>query len=351
MNLPETMRAAVLRFDGFSGTSEGPEISDAGDWLESKIVERPTPGEAQVLIKLHRATVNPSDLHFIKGEYGQPRRAGIPAGFEGCGEVVAAGRGELGSTLVGQRVSFVVTPNGSGAWAEYVLTDASSCVPLHPKVSDNDGAAQIVNPLTAVAMIDLAASHTDCVVLTAATSQLCKLMIGLARDRGLRVIAIVRRAGQCERLKQLGASEVLVSGASNFLENVQCVIQEYKPKMLLDAVAGACSSEIFHAMPRTSRWVIYGKLDSAPPVLKEPGQLVFMNKRIEGFWLVNWMRETSAEKKSHAAKAVQDRFVSGQWRTDVSVTVPLGRLVDELSEATKKLDGKVMISPGYGSSD
>ena len=33
--------------------------------------------------------VNPSDLAFIQGGYGQPRVKGAPAGFEGVGEVVA----------------------------------------------------------------------------------------------------------------------------------------------------------------------------------------------------------------------------------------------------------------------
>jgi len=51
------------------------------------------PAKGQVLIKLHVASVNPPDLHFIKREYGQPRRKDLPAGFEGCGDVVAAGEG------------------------------------------------------------------------------------------------------------------------------------------------------------------------------------------------------------------------------------------------------------------
>ncbi|MFC3119164.1 alcohol dehydrogenase catalytic domain-containing protein [Jhaorihella thermophila] len=53
----------------------------------------PQPGPGQVLVKMRMSSVNPSDQHFIKGEYGQPRIKGAPAGFEGCGDVVAAGDG------------------------------------------------------------------------------------------------------------------------------------------------------------------------------------------------------------------------------------------------------------------
>lgn len=168
--IPKTMRALVQLEDGYSGKSEGPAISDAALYLAEAEIPAPTPEKGQVLIKLRIASVNPSDLHFIKGEYGQPRRKGAPAGFEGCGDVVAAGKGA--ERLIGKRVAFAVSLGGSGAWAEYALTDAVACIPLRSDVSDVNGSAQIVNPLTAMAMVDIAAKDGDAFVISAATSQL-----------------------------------------------------------------------------------------------------------------------------------------------------------------------------------
>jgi NADPH:quinone reductase-like Zn-dependent oxidoreductase len=151
--IPKTMRALVQLEDGYSGKSEGPAISDAALYLAEAEIPAPTPEKGQVLIKLRIASVNPSDLHFIKGEYGQPRRKGA-------------------ERLIGKRVAFAVSLGGSGAWAEYALTDAVACIPLRSDVSDVNGSAQIVNPLTAMAMVDIAAKDGDAFVISAATSQL-----------------------------------------------------------------------------------------------------------------------------------------------------------------------------------
>ena len=340
---PETMRALIQNEDGYSGRSEGPSISDAALYLTEAQIPVPTPAKGQVLIKLRVASVNPSDLHFIKGEYGQPRRKGVPAGFEGCGDVVTAGEGA--ETLIGQRVAFVVTQGGSGAWAEYALTDAVACIPLRPDVSDINGSAQIVNPLTAMAMVDIAAKDGDAFVISAATSQLGKLMIGLAKDKGLKVIALVRRSEAVAPLKELGATEVLVTTAPDFADQFAAVSRTLKPRVFLDAVSDQICETVFTLMPNNARWVSYGKLGTEAPRLTQMGQLIFMGKKIEGFWLTNWMRTTPPKDQARVVGEVQARFADGRWNTDVAATLTLSEAINGLAEATKKTDGKVVITP------
>ncbi|WP_164658954.1 alcohol dehydrogenase catalytic domain-containing protein [Tropicibacter sp. Alg240-R139] len=339
--IPEIMFAVVQTGDGYSGQATGPAISDAADYLENREVAVPTPGPGQVLVKLRMASVNPSDMHFIKGEYGQPRVKGHPAGFEGCGDVVATGKGA--ESLAGQRVAFVAA--GSGAWAEYVLTQAQMCIPLRPDVSDEDGAAQIVNPLSAMAMVDIARSEGEAFVISAATSQLGKLMCTLGRDLGLKPIALVRRADAIEPLKELGATEVLVTSDPGMLEKFAKISAELKPRVFLDAVSNQQSEEIFCALPNRTRWVSYGKLDAELPSLSRMGQLVFMGKKIEGFWLTNWMMTTPPADQMRVVSEVQARFADGRWKTDVSAHLTLRDVVSGLANALKKTDGKVMITP------
>ena len=63
--------------------------------------------------------------------------------------MVAAG-GENEAGLIGQRVAFATGVTNWGSWADYAVADAGACIPLMPDISDTDGAAMIVNPLTAL---------------------------------------------------------------------------------------------------------------------------------------------------------------------------------------------------------
>src|SRR5690606_37040531 len=119
---------------------------------------------------------------------------GRPAGFEGVGEVVGAGEEPQAQALLGRRVAFAAGRSGWGSWAEYAVADAVSCHELLPQLHDEDGAALIVNPLTALAMFDMVKEEGEkAFILTAGASQLCKLIIGAAADAGYRPIAVVRR--------------------------------------------------------------------------------------------------------------------------------------------------------------
>jgi len=104
------------------------------------------------------------------------------------------------------------------------------------------------------------------------------------------------------------------------------------------------SARVFAAMGKDSRWVIYGKMTPEAPEILEPGQLIFMRKKIKGFWLVAWMQNTDLAGKMKAIQAVQARFTDGRWHTDISSRVPLGQVVAGLPKALETRDGKIMIT-------
>lgn len=321
-------------------------LTDMTPFVDYTDHPEPEPDEGQVKIKVSLASVNPSDEMFIQGLYGQRRVQGVPAGFEGVGEVVASGGGGIADGLKGLRVAFVAVPGRPGSWGEFAIADAATCIPLIPGVRDEDGAAMIVNPLTALAMFDIVRETGEkAFVITAGASQLCKLMIAVAKDEGFRPIAIVRRDSQIDLLKDIGAAHVLNCESETFAKDMRAVIREEKPRIFLDAVANDTSSAIFDAMPRKARWIIYGKLDDEMPTLNEPGQLIFMMKQIEGFWLTRWMTEKPMAEKMGAIQTAQKRFASGEWQTDVTAIVPLSEAIERLPTELAKPNGKVFIKP------
>lgn len=338
------MKGLLLRQGGFAEKSEltGAQLDRPGEFLELGEFPKPKLAPGQVLIKMRRATINPSDIAFVQGVYGQPRIEGKPAGFEGVGVVVDAGPGLYGSFLKGRRVGFYVTPDGSGTWAEYAVTQAMLALPLKKGVADRDAAGLVVNPVTAVAMLDLV-KPGEAFVFSAAASQLGKLMAGLAKDQGKRMIALVRREAPVAMLKDLGAAYALNETDADYEAGLASVLEKEKPVVFLDAVAGGRSAQTHNMMGDRARWVIYGRLDDSPVQILDPGAMIFKRKAVEGFWTTDWAAKTSFIQKMRVFNEVQNRFRDGRWKTDVSVELPLEQAIERLPQALAQPDGKVQI--------
>ncbi|TRC81927.1 zinc-binding dehydrogenase [Mesorhizobium sp. WSM4307] len=345
MTIPSEMKALLLVGDGYTKTPSGSALASMEPYLEPGRIAVPTPGLSQVLIRVSLASINPSDVAFIKGQYGQPRVKGRPAGFEGVGTVVAGGDDPYAKSLVGKRVAFATGLSNWGSWAEYAVAEAAACIPLLDTVRDEDGAAMIVNPITAIAMFDIVKQEGEkAFVMTAGASQLCKLIIGLAKEEGFRPIVTVRRDEQIALLKEIGAAHVLNEKAPDFEATLREVMKAEQPRIFLDAVTGPLASAIFNAMPKRSRWIIYGRLDADATIIREPGQLIFQHKHIEGFWLSEWMRQFK-ERRGPAILEAQKRFSDGRWSTDVTAVVPLAEAIARVPAELAKPNGKVFIRP------
>ncbi len=344
MTIPPEMNALLLLGDGYA-RSGGSSLTSLDPFVTPGRIGVPQPTGKQVLIKVSLASINPSDVMFIQGLYGQPRVKGRPPGFEGVGVVVAAGEDPVAQWFVGKRIAFATGLSNWGAWAEYAIADAPACIPLIDGIRDEDAAAMIVNPLTAVAMFGIVREEGEkAFVMTAGASQLSKLIIGLARDKGFRPIVTVRRDDQILTLKEAGAAHVLNHTAPDFAALLKDVMRAEQPRVFLDAQTGPVAGAIFSAMGLRARWIIYGRLDMQPTVIPEPGQLIFQHKRIEGFWLVEWMRQ-SRERREAAVMEAQQRFADGRWKTDVTAVIPLAEAMARVPAELAKPNGKVFIKP------
>lgn len=250
----------------------------------------PKPSGNQLLVKMHAAPINPSDLLFIAGNYGQRKPLPVAPGFEGSGTVVAAGNPLLTRLYVGRKVACSGVAEGDGTWAEYLLTSPFGCVPLRDLDLDQ-GAMLLVNPLTVYLMLRHARRDKHrAVIHTAAASSLGKMMVKLAKRYDLPLINIVRREAQVTMLKDLGAEYVLNSSDADFAERLRQVSHDLGATLALDAVAGEMTSTLLDAMPNGATVRVYGALSEQTGTL-HPRPLVFENKRLEGFWLADVARE------------------------------------------------------------
>jgi NADPH2:quinone reductase len=157
------------------------------------------------LVKVEAAPLNPSDLYFMEGKYDALAKICYPIspGWEGAGTVVESGGGFLGWMVNGKRVAFTKADEGKegetngfklgGAYSEYVVTNAWQCVKIPDETSFEEGCSFFVNPITAIALIETAKDHgAQAVVITAACSQLGRMMIRLCQTKNYPVVCIVR---------------------------------------------------------------------------------------------------------------------------------------------------------------
>ena len=332
--LPDTMRAVELR--SYEGEDDALAVSTR---------PVPRPGAGQVLVRIAAAPVNPSDLSFLRGVYGIRKRLPVVPGFEGSGEVVAAGSGAWPRRLVGRRVACAAPSDGDGTWAEYMLTEAAQCIPLRKETDTEQASMMIVNPFTAWALLGLAKEmRAPAVVQTAAASALGRMIRRLASKRGLPVVNVVRRPEQVALLEGEGAEYVLDSSTEDFDERLKELCRRLRATAAFDAVAGELTGRLLSAMPGGGTAVVYGALSMQGSVV-DPRSLIFERKSVRGFWLADWMRNAGVLKKYLAAQNVQ-RLLKDELRSEVRARLPLEQAPEGVrAYAGDMTGGKVIFLP------
>jgi NADPH:quinone reductase len=311
------------------------------------LVERPLPEprEGEVLVRVEAAPVNPSDLMFLRGMYGQRKRLPVVAGFEGAGTVVAAGGGLWPRYLAGKPVACAAPFDGDGTWAEYMVAPAAQVIPLSRGTDIEQAASMIVNPFSAWALMERAGElKAGAVVQTAAASALGRMVVRLAVRRGLHTINVVRRRAQAELLGREGAGHVLDSNAPDFDENLRELCARHRATVAFDAVAGEMTGRVLRAMPKGARAVVYGALSQEGCVV-DPRSLIFEGKVVEGFWLSEWLGRRSALRKFLVARKVEE-MLRGELKTEVRARLPLEEAAAGLrAYAGEMTGGKVLFTP------
>ncbi|XXF75952.1 zinc-binding dehydrogenase [Myxococcaceae bacterium GXIMD 01537] len=331
--LPQTMR--VLSLKSYDGRPDSLQM-----------VERPIPRltAGQVLVKVAAAPINPSDLMFVRGLYGVKKPLPTVPGFEGSGTVVAAGS-VAGQLLVGRRVACVASPSGDGTWAEYVAVPLPQCLPLRGHIDNEQGASLFVNPFTAWALMDIAAKggHTA-LAQTAASSSLGRMLLKLAQRKKVPMVHIVRKAENEELLRRMGAQHVVNSSEPEFEERLRLLFNELGVTLAFDAVAGRTTGQVLHAMPAGGTVMVYGGL-SEQECRVAPHDLIFGRKKVEGFWLSDWMRRGFGKDQLRALVEVPS-LVGRQFETPIRARLPLESAGEAVRIASADMTaGKVLFVP------
>jgi NADPH:quinone reductase-like Zn-dependent oxidoreductase len=333
------MRA--LRFHRFGPPAEVLRIDD---------LPTPEPGPGEVRVRLTHRSINPADLHTVRGRYG--RLPALPAvgGNEGVGVVDALGAGVEG-LAEGQRV----VPLAAGpTWQESLLARPDDLLPVPDAVPDAAAAQLFVNPLTAWLLLAAAPALRpgDTVAQTAGASAVGRLVTQLAARRGLRVVSLVRSGEHAEALRALGAGVVVTgdvdTGDREVTEAarraVAAAVGDAGARAAFDGVAGAAGGLLAGALADGGTLVVYGAL-SGKPVPVPTGALIYRAAVVRGVWRTRWFAEAPRAGSRAALEALMAEVAAGALALPVEATYDLADAAAAVAhaEARGRL-GKVLLT-------
>jgi NADPH:quinone reductase-like Zn-dependent oxidoreductase len=205
-------------------------------------VPEPHAGPGEVRIRVHAATVNPTDSGLRAGRYadrGSDQPGPFIPGADAAGVVDEVGEGSRWG--VGDRVAAVVVPMrpAGGAYADQVVVPDASVLRLPDDVDFNAGSTFVMNALTArLVLDDLGLSAGQTLAVTGAAGAFGGYVVQMAKADGLRVVADAAERDE-ELVLSLGADDVVRRG-----DDVAAHIRAQVPDGVDGLVDGAVQAEL-----------------------------------------------------------------------------------------------------------
>ena len=217
-------------------THGGPEVL--------QVVELPEvhAGPGEVRIRVHAATVNPTDVMTRNGARAEQQKADPPPyvpGMEAAGIVDEVGSGIPDRLKLGDAVMAIVVPKGSqGAYREQIVLDARSVVRAPAGKTHPEAATLPMNGLTARLSLDLLKlSPGQVIAVTGAAGAYGGYVIQLAKAEELTVIADASEKDE-KLVASLGADIVVRRG-----DDVASRIRGHFPQRVDGLADGAVLNE------------------------------------------------------------------------------------------------------------
>jgi NADPH:quinone reductase len=225
----------------------------------------PQPAEGEAVIKVEAIGVNFIDVYFRSGLYKAPESP-IRLGSEASGTVTAVGPGV--SLKVGQRVAYTMT---RGAYAEYAAVPAKMIVPLPEDVSFEDGAAILLQGMTAHYLLrstfPLQAGQTCLIHAAAGGTGL--LLVQIAKLLGATVIGTVSNEEKGQLAKQNGADHVIIYTEADFVGETKKWTGDRGVDVVYDSVGASTFTKSLDCIRPRGMMVTFGN-SSGPAAPVEP---------------------------------------------------------------------------------
>lgn len=236
------------------GLSEfgGPEV------LKLMQLEKPAPGEKQVLIRVQGVSVNFADLQTRKGSFhGSGAVFPIVPGLDAMGVIETVGS-QVTGIKEGQRV--ISFPH-SGTYSEYVVADENLVFPIPEEIGFEQAAACPIVSFSSHMLLNKVAKLQggETLLIHAAAGGIGTTAIQIAKSMGAGLI--VGTVGSSEKIQeamQAGADAVICHQTEDFVAKVNEFTGGKGADVILDALGGTYTTRGMDCLAHYGRMVVFG---------------------------------------------------------------------------------------------
>jgi putative PIG3 family NAD(P)H quinone oxidoreductase len=306
-------------------------------------VEAPALGPDELRIRVAGAGVNRADLLQRRGMYPPPPGASALLGLECAGEVV-----EVGAHVRGwQRGDRAMALLAGGGYAEQVVVDAGSALPVPRALSDAEAAALPEVYLTVfLNVFQLGALPAGGSLLVhGGGSGIGTAAIQLAKLAGAKVIVTAGSDEKCARCGALGADVAVNYRTEKFADAVRAATGGAGVDVVLDSIGASYLADNLASLAVGGRLVLIGLMGGAKAELN---LALLLARRLS--LIGSTLRTRSLEEKARLVAAFRARFgaelEAGRIRPVVDRQLSFSQAADahRLLQASEHF-GKVVLVP------
>ena len=219
------------------------------DVLQFKDIEKPTPKDNEVLVKIHAASANPLDWHLMRGapflarlENGLQKPKNTKLGADIAGRVEAIGR-NVTQFQPGDEVFGAISINELGGFAEYVCAPEERLVLKPAKITFEQAAAVPVAAFTALQGLRDKGQiqQGQKVLINGASGGVGTFAVQIAKSFGTEVTGVCSTRN-LDMVRSIGADHVIDYTKEDFTRNGQ----QYD--LIFDAVGNRSVSDFQRAL-------------------------------------------------------------------------------------------------------
>src|SRR5438132_5267186 len=299
------------------------------------------PGAGEVVFDVLAFPINPADVSFCRGTYRLKPTLPATPGAECIGRVTAVGSG-VSQVKPGDLVVNLQREN----WTQKRRVKADDVISIPSSTDIKQGAMLRINPATALLLLSdiVELKPGDWVIQNVANSAVGRLVITIARARGLRTMNVVRRDSLYAELKSLGADACVVDG-TEMADRVKAQTGGAPIRLGLDAVSGQATARLSSCLGDGGVVCNYGSMSGEDPVMPR-GSLTSGGQMLVGFILGRALSKRSPGEVRAIYNDLAQQVQKGILSAPVEKIYPIDDIKAALTHAQRgERGGKILVAP------